>query len=295
MPDIPLQMWFQHPAFERLYVIREVEGMARAKTSHIAIVGLARNCAARLAQNLGLAVSLGEKFLSWKLHVEANDCEDATASVLKEFCTQYPQASYRYQELNRGQYDAEFQGRRTIAMAEYRTACQEWVRRHAADAEYVMVVDFDLWGGWNERGLLNGIGWLVEMQGAYGMASVSLFQFDFGNGPQWSHYDLWALRGLGQPECYWDTYQGGYGGFGYSWLPPVGSPPAIVASAFGGVALYRTEAYLRGTYDGRDCEHVPFHESIAAATGQHLYVNPSQRTLVHWLPDPCVETPAPSA
>jgi hypothetical protein len=127
------------------------------------------------------------------------------------------------------------------------------------------------------------------------MASVSLFQYDFGNGPQWAHYDLWALRGVGQRDCYWDQYRGGRGGFGYTWMPPVGSPPALVSSAFGGMAIYRTDAYLAGTYDGTtDCEHVPFHQSIARATGQLLYVCPSMRTIVSWM-EPCEATPQPSA
>ena len=127
------------------------------------------------------------------------------------------------------------------------------------------------------------------------MASVSMFQHDFGQGLDWYHYDLWALRGVGQPRCYFDTYRNGYGGWGYSWLPPVGSNPAIVASAFGGLCIYRTEAYLRGTYAGEeDVEHVPFHQSIAKATYQNIYLNPSQRMIMHWS-EACEETPQPSA
>jgi hypothetical protein len=60
----------------------------------------------------------------------------------------------------------------------------------------------------------------------------------------------------------------------------------LVASAFGGLCIYRTEAYLQGTYDGvKDCEHVPYHASIAKATGQHLYLNPSQRCIMAWMTD----------
>jgi len=169
------------------------------------------------------------------------------------------------------------------------------VRQCAARSDYVIVMDFDLWAGFSQHGLVNGVGGLVDKQGAYGMASVSLFQYDFGNGPQWAHYDLWALRGVGQRDCYWDQYRGGRGGFGYTWMPPVGSPPALVSSAFGGMAIYRTDAYLAGTYDGTtDCEHVPFHQSIARATGQMLYVCPSMRTIVSWM-EPCEATPQPSA
>lgn len=292
---IPARLWQPDEPFTDSYLQRAEEGLARLRNSKVAFVGLARNCAVRLAQNLGLLEKLQDLCGSWSLHIESNDCEDATLDVLHDYCREKPQATFHYQILGREQHGAEFAGRRTIALAEYRDSCQRWVRACSPDADYVCVIDWDAWGGWNHQGLLSGLGWLVELPGAYGMASVSLFEHDFGGGRDWYHYDLWALRGVGQPQCYWDTYRNGYGGFGYQWLPAVGSPPAIVASAFGGLCIYRTEAYLAGTYDGaEDCEHVPFHASIANATGQHLYVNPSQRSLMHWM-EPCEATPQPSA
>lgn len=296
MPEMPSKLWLPHEPFTLPYAERIAEGRERLRNSSIAVVGLARNCARQLEANLRLAEQLGEACNGWQLHVESNDCDDDTLDVLAGYCRDRPHATFHYQILGRQHHGAEFAGRRTIALAEYRDACQRWVRACARDADYVVVVDFDAWGGWNHDGLLNGIGWLVELPGAYGMASTSLFQYDWGNGPQWCHYDLWALRGLGQPGCYWDTYQNGYGGFGFSWLPPVGSPPALVASAFGGMCIYRTDAYLAGTYDGTsDCEHVAFHASIATATGQHLYLNPSQRMLMTWMQEPCEAAPQPSA
>ena len=64
----------------------------------------------------------------------------------------------------------------------------------------------------------------------------------------------------------------------------MGSPPVRVCSAFGGMAIYRTAAYLKGTYDGtKDCEHVPYHDSVARATGQALYLCPGMRTVMRWL------------
>jgi hypothetical protein len=64
----------------------------------------------------------------------------------------------------------------------------------------------------------------------------------------------------------------------------VGSPPVPVVSAFGGMAIYDSFAYLRGHYDGeKDCEHVPFHRSIAERTGQRLYMDPAMRMVMHWL------------
>jgi hypothetical protein len=96
---------------------------------------------------------------------------------------------------------------------------------------------------------------------------------------QWLHYDAWAYR----LNSYWDDYTAGIGGWKHSHIPPVGSPPLAVCSAFGGMALYDTWAYLKGTYSGTDCEHVTFHQTIAERTGMRMYVDPAMRTVMHWL------------
>jgi len=302
--NLPAHLWHPFELFGESYAHRAEEGAARLRSSRVAFVGLARNCAVRLAQNLGLLEQLQELCGSWSLHIESNDCEDQTLEVLHDYCREKPQATFHYQILGRDQYGPEFAGRRTIALAEYRDACQRWVKSCSADADYVVVIDWDAWGGWNHQGVLNGFGWLVELPGAYGMSSVSLNEWKMiamgddgkptlGNG--WTHYDAWALRGVGQSGCYFDDYTAGLGGWKHQWLPPVGSPPVLVSSAFGGMCIYRTDPYLKGTYDGvSDCEHVPFHQSIAKATGQHLYLNPSQRMLMSWM-ESCEASPQPSA
>jgi len=260
------------------------EGSDRLRHSSLAIVGLARNCEPQMYANLFRVLELVKGCQDWRLHIETNDNTDRTEQVLGAFVAEYPRhASYRSQTLGRRQYGDQFAGPRTVALAEYRTACQEWVREHAPESDYVVAIDWDAWGGWLHEGVLNGFGWLVELQGAYGMASVSLCEMEVKtHGPQWLHYDAWALR----LNAYWDDYTAGEGAWKHSWLPPVGSDPVRVCSAFGGLAIYKTDAYLTGRYDGAaDCEHVTFHESIARATGQHLFLNPSQRMLMHWLPE----------
>lgn len=287
MPDVPEHLLWPLEPFAQSFATHRQRGIDVLAGASVAFVGLARNCAVRLAQNLGSLEVLAMACGSWKLHIESNDCEDATLNVLQEFATAHPQATYHYQDLGRGHYPAEFAGRRTIALAEYRDNCQRWVRDCAAGSDFVAVVDWDMQGGWSHHGFLNAIGWLDAMPDAYGMASASIFQYDHGGGAQWLHYDIWALRGIGQARCYWDTYTGGCGGWGFLWFPPVGSPPVLVSSAFGGLAIYRTADYLRGTYDGtQDCEHVAFHKSIAAATGKSMYLCPSMRTLMAWMEQP---------
>lgn len=281
--EMPARLWQPIMEFEPSYQAMAKIGFDVLRQSHIAIVGLARNCAAPLRNNLETMAETGSRSAGWRLHIESNDCADETAEVLHEFANKHDEASFCYHDLGHGEFGHEFQGRRTEAMAMHRTVCQTWVRNLVPRPDLVVVFDCDLWGGWNTTGLLNGIGWLSKTLNAFAMSSVSLFEYDFGPGRDWYHYDLWALRGLGQQDCWYDTYQNRIGGWAYTWLPPVGSPPVLVSSAFGGLAVYRTSDYLAGTYDGSDCEHVGFHRSIAQSSGRSMYICPSMRTVPMWI------------
>jgi len=264
-------------------------GESILRDSSVVFVGLARNCGPHLRKNLVRLERLIESCGSWRLHIETNDNTDDTVEVLETFCGAHRRASFRDRTLGREQLTTEFAGRRTIALAEYRTACQELVRQHHSGSDFVVVLDFDAWGGWSHVGFNHGVGALAETPDAYGMASVSLIQYpvmEQGEDkqprlvPGWVHYDAWAYR----LNSYWDDYTAGLGRWKHMHLPAVGSPPFAVCSAFGGMAIYDTFAYLRGHYDGeKDCEHVAFHRSITERTGQKLYLDPSMRMVMHWL------------
>ncbi len=284
MPSLPENLWRPSDFFLESFAAKADAGKSILAQSKIAFVGLARNCDGPLSGNLDRLAALTSQCGDWALHIESNDCTDNTVQVLIDFTKNHRKATFHHQFLGRQQMSAEFSGPRTIAMAEYRTACQRWIRGCAADSDFVVVIDFDQWGGWSDHGLMNGIGWLHSMPEASGMTSVSLFQYDWGVGPQWVQYDCWALRGLGQKNCYWDAYRNGSGSYAYQWIPPVGSPPVLLSSAFGGMAVYRTDDYLAGVYSGEeDCEHVTFHKSMAEATGRSLYMCPSMRCVMSWM------------
>jgi hypothetical protein len=268
---------------------RHVEiGQSELADSSVVFVGLARNCDRWLADNLGRLQMLTAKCREWRLHIETNDNTDATDQVLSDFCREFRQATFHSQRLGRQQYTTEFAGRRTEALAEYRAACQTWVRENARHADYVVVIDWDAWGGWSHSGFLHGLGRLLMTQDAAGMASVSLIEhptLTMGDDKQpklskaFVQYDCWSLR----LNSAWDDYSAGLGGWKHQWIPPVGSPPVPVVSAFGGLCIYDTYAYLKGTYDGSDCEHVPFHQTMADRTGLRLYLDPAMRTVMHWM------------
>ena len=279
---MPAHLWLPIKEFAEAHDVTCGIGADALRKSKVVFVGLARNCAEWLSDNLARLEDSLSAYGQWALHIESNDCDDDTPEVLAQFAKRHDQASFHYAVLGRRQYGNEFAGRRTIAMAEYRNRCVSWVTAMHPDVDYVVVVDWDQWGGWNHSGLANGVGHLELNKEAFGMASVSLFQHDFGGGLDWYHYDCWALR----LNTYWDDYTAGYGGWKYPFLPPVGSSPFPVCSAFGGLAVYRGGHYRMGVYRGEtDCEHVTFHRSIAEASQMSLHMNPSQRCVMHWRPD----------
>ena len=283
---VPDALIFPLEHFAADYAFHVDEGTKAFADAEVVFVGLARNCAKWLGHNLHRLELLVKGCRSWRLHIETNDNEDGTDQVLTDFCTAYRQATFTSQRLGRQQFSAEFAGPRTQALAEYRTACQRWVAENARHADFVCIIDWDAWGGWSQSGFLHGLGRLMRTPDACGMASVSLIQCDMRRDadaekrpPDWVHYDAWALR----LNSAWDDYTAGMGGWKHFWIPPVGSPPIPVVSAFGGLAIYDTHAYLRGRYHGFDCEHVPFHVTMAQQTRQRMYLEPGMRTVMHWL------------
>jgi hypothetical protein len=66
--------------------------------------------------------------------------------------------------------------------------------------------------------------------------------------------------------------------FGF-WIPPTGSFPIEVNSAFGGCCIYRSSVYFQADYAFLDCEHVCFHYNLYANKNINfsLVLNPSQQ------------------
>jgi hypothetical protein len=119
---------------------------------------------------------------------------------------------------------------------------------------------------------------LSRLPDATGMASVSLYQADAktvdGTERLWLHYDQWAFRQHG-----WQTR---FGRWFPTWVPPCGAEPIRVCSAFGGMAVYRSNIFYRCQYAGGDCEHVPFHREMKRFG--NMYLNPASVSAMHWLP-----------
>lgn len=249
-------------------------GRVEARRQKLAIVAICRNAMPHLRNTLALVDELAGLWRDCSLYVFENDSTDETAAVLDDFAIRQ-WVTIEHDTLG-GVDSRGFEPERTERLAKCRTRCQDWVRQNAADANYVMVLDTDPHGGFSVDGVLNSLGWFCEMLGESfhrrepgAMASHSLFVRKEEAGYGVAAYDAWAAR-LNHFE---DRRE-------HQWfhllMPPVGSSPIPMNSAFGGLCLYRREAYLAGVYEGGDCEHVFLHRSMQRA-GYQLFLNPSSR------------------
>lgn len=250
-------------------------GRVEARRQKLAIVSICRNAMPHLTNTLRLVDELAGLWRDCSYYIYENDSADETAAVLDDFAIRQ-WVTVEHDTLG-GEDARGFEPERTARLAKCRTRCQEWVRNHAADAGYVLVLDADPQGGFSVDGVLNSLGWFCQMLGESfhrrqpgAMASYSLFMREESPGVFGAaQYDAWAAR----PNHWEDDRQMAWF---HLFLPPVGSHPISMNSAFGGLCLYSREAFLAGTYEGGDCEHVLMHRSMQRA-GYQLFLNPGSR------------------
>lgn len=261
--------------FRHEYYQRQAAGGEAASRLKIAFVAICRNAMPFLHFTLQHVENTGKKFRDFRGYIFENDSADGTKDYLADL--KLPWLTVESQDNGRPHLNYTKTSDRTVALAEYRNRCREWVAENYSEADLVVVFDTDCWGGFSTDGILNTVSYLEEpaYQRATGMASYSWCVW---GPPVWPEpvvcqYDAWAFR-----LNYWREHQDMR--WFHFWHPVVGSPPVKCNSAFGQLAVYRTRNYLRGVYEGGDCEHVGHWRTA----GGDCYLNPSQRVVSFWIP-----------
>lgn len=275
----PESMWLVEPQYQEKYALMVEVGRAEASRTKLAIVAIARNTMPYLRNTLALIDELAGRFRDCVFYVYENDSDDETASVLDDFAIRQ-WVTVEHETLGRPDIRG-FEPERTIALAEYRNRCRAWVEHNAADADYVVVLDLDPHGGFSTDGVLNSIGHICKQMSSVcrpldvgGMASHSLWAEVDGSEVSIAAYDAWAAR-----LNWWEDRNGKMSmGWFHMLMLPVGSEPVPMNSAFGGLAVYRREAFLAPGvhYAGGDCEHVHLHKTMRQS-GFQLWLNPGCR------------------
>lgn len=250
------------------------------------VVSIARNAASRIADTIDRVSELHSGFADLRWYVYENDSADGTDKILDAAAATRQWLTVEHETL--GTVDSRgFERERTERLAYCRNKCHSWVRANGGGAVWTIVLDVDPEHGFDVDGVFNSIAWLgmlgTRTPPAGGMAAYSLYRNMSGEGPQgFAHYDAWAMR----PVSWWRDRRDEGAGMAWACLfcPPVGSRPCPMNSAFGGLCVYTTEAFLaagESPYEGGDCEHVFLHKKLAQA-GYQLYLNPGCRYIAIW-------------
>lgn len=276
---VPEPLWPVDPEYRDYYESGVATGKATAADTDACIVAIARNAMPVLVNTLLLLAFVRKHFRSCQMYIFENDSEDGTGEVLDGVAADHDWLHVQRESL--GGIDTRgFEPERTERLAYCRNKCFDWVRENQRHTSWTIVADLDPPGGFSIDGVFNSVARLADLSmGASplrpgGMASYSLYK----TGTGIAQYDAWAAR----PVSWWRDRREE---IGFNWfsafLPPVGAPPCPMNSAFGGLAVYRTEAFLSGGYSGGDCEHVPHHRRMREA-GWGMWLNPGCRYIAVW-------------
>lgn len=249
-------------------------GPLRPGTCSALVVGAARDCGAGAERTLAALQRAGAGLARLRWLIVESDSRDDTAARLSALADG---------ETGRLVSLGDLRGRmpsRTQRIAHARnTALEELRAPRYADVGLVIVADLD---GVNEavtRGALE-----TALACPLPWSALTANQ----DGP---YYDVWALRHpVWSPDDCWRAAQALTPLFGAERAEAMAvrarqarlrpsADPVEVDSAFGGLGLYRREAFLSGRYRGEAadggeiCEHVPFHADLRAAGGR-IFIHP---------------------
>lgn len=243
-----------------------------AKTSKIAVVSLARNCDKYLQNSIDTINSIVCKKFS--MFIFENDSIDNTKQILVDLKKSNTNIVVQLSNNNRP-YLQDRSKERTSALAEYRNACLDFVKKRCKKYDYIIVLDLDANLGFSVDGIYNSIGWFDVLKNVGGIASYSLALKIFRDEGILAHYDSFASRLNDWKPTSEDCDQNNI------WFrnlhPIIGSQPFHLRSCFGGLAIYRTKAFLSGRYSAElGSEHVKFHQDLYN-NGYKMYLNPSSR------------------
>jgi glycosyltransferase involved in cell wall biosynthesis len=252
----------------------EKSNLIHAQNQRIVICGTARNVSRYIERSVRHLSQAFSDFREMKIIICESFSTDNTSDLLEKLSRIHPELSHFSDSSI-----SEVENRRTVRIASARNELLRHVKENYSDFDLVAMVDLD---GVNRD--------LTRKQ------VLTIFNFEqwdgvFANQP-FRYYDIWALRAQGwnEHDC-WQEFRKLSSSLPFDVAKrlaitnkmisiPKNNGPILVASAFGGLGIYKMGAFLSGRYIGEDgsgseiCEHVSFHE-IMTQKGHKLYILPS--------------------
>jgi hypothetical protein len=252
-------------------------------TKKVIITGLARNCEKSLYENIPLIGSTCSNFEDFKVVIYENNSTDNTRIILDEFQKHNPNFVTILGSNDDQKMISDKSESRILRMVKYRTIIQDYIKTNCSDYDYVINIDLDMSGGWSVDGLMTALAWEdFDVMGSVSQVYKSSIK-------KWLHYDRWAFKFHSWTEEWSDEETSSDLIWFWDWKPARGAKPIECLSVFGGLAIYKMEAYLSGEYGCRHpdflgsfitSEHNQFHYSMRQKGYDKVFLNPSQRCIV---------------
>lgn len=274
-------------------------GAALAKTSNLAIIGAARDCAAGLKQLRPQIEALRRQFKNSFVAIYENGSVDATKSLLSAWQKESAHIFLQMEAARENRATPSFCAERIQRMAKCRNLALDLMQQAAQSTgqqpDYVLVVDWDL-RSLPPEGVLTALGdspaWDVLTANGVAYRGRGYRRVLRGH----VFFDTYALRALDQCAMPQTEAEILANRERFAGLRP-GQAPVAVHSGFGGVALYSRKRLGAHRYEVQPnadpmiqvlCEHVALHNRMRQdgplAVGIHpallaFYENPWDVTL----------------
>lgn len=268
LADFPEHLFPCRAEFASEYHRRIAVGRERMAGRRLVICGLCRDVRRFLPRFAARVERLGSLFQDYRVVLFENDSHDATMDFLHDWQRVNPRVQVLTETLGHARYPQIRSSDRATRMAEYRNRCQRFAVQHYSEFDDVLITDTDLAGGWSYDGLANTFGqddW--DFVGSYGLVR--------SNRDQQStllQFDAWAFRAMGHPQPHSNAEVN-------FMVFDRGEPLLPVLSCFGGMGVYRMQAWKSVEYGGPDTEHAVLHDRLRSQGYGRIYLNPSQIAL----------------
>ena len=255
------------------------------------ICGIVRDCAAGIKRNRPLIDKLCAIAKDVKVVIFENDSKDATKALLKEWSSENPNLYVQSEDYNTLTFpmaqtthgvNPAFSAKRITKMAYYRNKYLEYINENHLVADYVIVVDMDLWHI-DQDGILQSL----SIADTWDMVAANGVIYSPSAFFRRRYNDTFALVEYGEETS--PQTEESILAKQYSWAHLKKSMPLVpVYSAFGGLAVYRYQAIKDCKYEvlvNSDpkvevrCEHFAICKQMHEKGYNRIFVNPAMKVV----------------
>lgn len=286
--DFPQGAFPCRPEKQAEYQTLVQKGYVRMAEQTVVITGLARNIAHNFEKIKKRIETTGSLFKEYIVLIFENDSHDETRKLLEAWAAENPRIKLlsipgiKDGKLNipNLQTYGPTSKKRIEKMSYFRNIYLAEVHKNYTHFDYMLTIDMDIKGPWNNDGLAH----TIAHDDWDGVASLGLLN-QFGTaGLKLIMYDVLAYIKYKEDFTLTvddtDIYN-----MGVRYNKEIadikkGDPMIRVRSAFGGMAIYKIPSLKGCWYKPIRCEHIGLHEQMAIYGHNKIFMNPNQLILV---------------